>query len=69
MAAKYLAKVGCTAHQIMFITVHASLAETARYTGAVEQEKIAKRAIEKRNENARLVNIEGKLVIPEKYFY
>lgn len=65
-AAKHLAEAGCTAHEIKAITGHASLAEVERYTRAVEQRRMAERAIEKRNENARLVNLEGKLVNPSK---
>lgn len=46
-AARRLAQVGCSTHQIMAITGHKSLSEIARYTAAVEQEGLAKEAIVK----------------------
>jgi len=40
-----LAEAGCTAHEIMAISGHKSLAEVERYTRAVEQERMAEKAI------------------------
>jgi len=40
-----LAEAGCTAHEIMAISGHKSLAEVERYTRAVEQEHMAEKAI------------------------
>jgi integrase len=40
-----LAEAGCTAHEIMAISGHRSLAEVERYTRAVEQERMAERAM------------------------
>ncbi|WP_108257982.1 tyrosine-type recombinase/integrase [Mangrovicoccus ximenensis] len=50
-----LAEAGCTAHEIMAISGHTSLAEVTRYTVAASRAKLAERAIaslletEKRN--------------------
>lgn len=46
-ASRCLAEAGCSAHEIMSITGHKSLAEVQRYTIAVEQEGLAQRAIVK----------------------
>lgn len=46
-AARRLAEAGCTTHQIAAITGHATLAEVERYTRAVDQEKLARSAIER----------------------
>lgn len=40
-----LAEAGCTAHQIMAISGHATLAEVERYTRAVEQARMAETAM------------------------
>lgn len=58
-AARHLAEAGCTAHEIMSITGHASLAEAERYTRAVEQEKMAERAIAKRDQAEHSENAKG----------
>jgi integrase len=44
-AARRLAEAGCSAHQIMAITGHKSLAEAERYTRAADQERLAEQAI------------------------
>ena len=44
-AARQLAEAGCSAHQIMSITGHASLAEVERYTKAAAQKALAVAAI------------------------
>ena len=46
-AARRLAEVGCSAHEIMAITGHTTLKEVARYTMAADQESRARRAIGK----------------------
>lgn len=46
-AARCLAEAGCSTHEIMAITGHKTLAEVQRYTEAVEQEGLAKKAIVK----------------------
>jgi len=46
-AARRLAEVGCTEHEIAAITGHRSLREIVRYTRAVDQERLAEAAIEK----------------------
>ncbi|WP_215750693.1 MULTISPECIES: tyrosine recombinase XerC [unclassified Gluconobacter] len=46
-AARRLAEAGCTTHQIASITGHASLSEVQRYTRAVDQEKLAREAIQR----------------------
>lgn len=46
-AARRLAEAGCSTHQIAAITGHATLAEVERYTRAVDQEKLARSAIER----------------------
>jgi len=43
-AARRLAESGCSAHEIMAITGHRSLAEVERYTRAASQERLAKQA-------------------------
>jgi integrase len=46
-AARRLAEVGCTEHEIAAITGHRSLREIVRYTRAADQERLAEAAIEK----------------------
>lgn len=43
-AARRLAEAGCSAHEIMAITGHRSLAEVERYTRAASQERLARQA-------------------------
>lgn len=45
LAAVRLAEAGCSAHEIAAITGHATLAEVARYTKAVDQERLARAAV------------------------
>lgn len=45
-AARRLAEAGATAHQIMAITGHKTLAEVERYTRAAEQRRMAAQAVE-----------------------
>jgi integrase len=42
-----LAEAGCTAHEIMSISGHASLREVQRYTAAADQARMARTAMEK----------------------
>lgn len=44
-AARRLAEAGCTPHEIAAITGHATLKEIERYTAAVSQEALAKKAM------------------------
>ena len=44
-AARMLAEVGCSTHEIASITGHAALAEIERYTKAANQKKLATAAI------------------------
>jgi integrase len=46
-AARLLAELGCTEHEIAAITGHASLREVARYTKAADQRRLAVSAMEK----------------------
>jgi integrase len=46
-AARRFAEAGCTAHEIMAITGHASLKEVERYTKGVNQRRLATVAMEK----------------------
>jgi integrase len=46
-AARRLAEVGRTEHEIAAITGHASLREIARYTKAADQQRLARAAMEK----------------------
>jgi integrase len=46
-AARQLAEMGCTEHEIASFTGHASLREIARYTKAADQKKLAIAAMEK----------------------
>jgi integrase len=46
-AARRLAEVGCTAHEIAAITDHASLREVERYTKAASQKRLASAAMAK----------------------
>jgi integrase len=50
-AARRLAEVGCSAHEIMAITGHTSLAEVQRYTRAAEQMRLGDSAIERLSVN------------------
>lgn len=49
-AARRLAEAGCTPHQIQAITGHKSLAEVVRYTIAANQERMAREAIDRIDE-------------------
>lgn len=44
-AARRLAEAGCSAHEIMAITGHKTLAEVQRYTDKVEMERLARQAV------------------------
>jgi integrase len=46
-ACRRLAEAGCTAHEIMSISGHASLREVQRYTAAADQARMARCAMEK----------------------
>lgn len=46
-AARRLAEAGCSPHQIMAMTGHKSLAEVARYTFSVDQERMAHEAMDR----------------------
>ncbi|MFL5032533.1 MAG: tyrosine-type recombinase/integrase [Xanthobacteraceae bacterium] len=46
-AARRLAEAGCTEHEIVAITGHASLREITRYTKAADQRRLAAAAMEK----------------------
>jgi integrase len=46
-ACRRLAEAGCTAHEIMSISGHASLREVQRYTAAADQARMARAAMEK----------------------
>ncbi len=48
-----LAEAGCTAHEIMAISGHRSLAEVTRYTVAASRKDLAKRAIASLGRNTR----------------
>jgi integrase len=50
-AAKTLAEVGCTAHEIMAVTGHKSLKEVQRYTKAADQKRLAAAAIRRLERN------------------
>jgi integrase len=50
-AARRLAEAGCSTSEIMAITGHKTLAEVERYTRAAEQERLARRAIQRQSEN------------------
>jgi integrase len=50
-AARRLAEAGCSASEIMAITGHKTLAEVERYTRAAEQERLARRAIQRQSQN------------------
>jgi hypothetical protein len=51
-AARRLAEAGCTAHEIMAVTGHSTLAMVADYTEAADQKKRASAAILKYEKNA-----------------
>jgi integrase len=46
-AARRLAEIGCSAHEIAAITGHATLAEVQRYTRAADRKRLAKSAMAK----------------------
>lgn len=46
-AARRLAEIGCSAHQIAAITGHATLAEVQRYTKAADRKRMAREAMQK----------------------
>jgi hypothetical protein len=50
-AARRLAEAGCSANEIAAITGHKTLAEVERYTRAADQERLARRAIQRQSEN------------------
>jgi integrase len=50
-AARRLAEAGCSASEIAAITGHKTLAEVERYTRAADQERLARRAIQRQYEN------------------
>jgi integrase len=52
-AARRLAEAGCTEHEIKAITGHASLQEVVRYTRAVDQVRLGRRAMNKLTEKKR----------------
>jgi integrase len=52
-AARRLAEIGCSAHEIAAITGHASLAEVQRYTKAADRKRLAQSAM------AKLIEGEG----------
>lgn len=51
-AARMLAEAGCSAHEIMSVTGHKSLAEVQRYASAASQKKLSAGAIHKLERNA-----------------
>jgi hypothetical protein len=59
-AARRLAEAGCSASEIAAITGHKTLAEVERYTRAADQERLARRAIQRQSENRS-----GKLPVEE----
>ena len=50
-AARMLAEVGCSAHQIASVTGHKSLTEIERYTKAADQKRLASAAIHRLERN------------------
>jgi integrase len=46
-AARRLAEIGCSTHEIAAITGHASLAEIERYTKAANRKRLARSAMKK----------------------
>jgi integrase len=50
-AARMLAEVGCSAHQIASVTGHRSLKEVERYTNAADQKRLATAAIHRLEQN------------------
>ena len=46
-AARRLAELGCTEHEIAAITGHASIPEVQRYTKAADRKRLAKSAMKK----------------------
>jgi integrase len=49
-AARRLAEAGCSTSEIMAVTGHKTLAEVERYTRAAEQERLARRAIQRQSQ-------------------
>ena len=52
-AARTLAEVGCSVHEIMSVTGHKSMAEVANYTKGAQQKELATAAILKLEQNAK----------------
>jgi integrase len=50
-AARMLAEIGCSAHEIASVTGHRSLTEIERYTKAADQKRLAKAAIHRLERN------------------
>ena len=63
-AARRLAEVGCTPHQIMAVTGHKTLAEVERYTRAAEQKRLNKEALEKQLANNKVPNSQPRIAKP-----
>jgi integrase len=55
-AGRRLAEAGCTAHMIMAVLGHKTLAEAERYTRAADQARLAATAIERTEAHARINN-------------
>ena len=71
-AARRLAELGCTPHQIMSVTGHKTLAEVERYTRAAEQERLNQEALAKQLANSKVPNSPARIAKPienkgEKY--
>lgn len=52
-AARRLAEAGCSAHEIMSVTGHATLAEVERYTKAVDQKTLSRSAMAKQKAHSK----------------
>jgi integrase len=65
-AARRLAEVGCTEHEIAAITGHASLQEVARYTKAASQKRLASAAMTKMKGEHKVANLSEGLPIRPK---
>ena len=63
-AARRLAEVGCTPHQIMSVTGHKTLAEVERYTRAAEQERLNQEALAKQLANKKVPNSPRQIAKP-----
>ena len=55
-AARRLAEIGCSTHEIMSLTGHKTISEVERYTRAVEQARLNRQAIGKQVANDRVSN-------------